>query len=67
MKLYLDLLTTLKVTHAESPIVIFFGTYGTTRDYDFFSRPPNNYLNETFYIYSLKASFKFIPLVGSSQ
>ena len=28
MKLYLDLLTTLKVTHAESPIVIFFGTYG---------------------------------------
>ena len=29
----------------------------TTRDYDFFPRPPNNYLNETFYIYSLKASF----------
>ena len=39
----------------------------TTRDYDFFSRAPNNYLNETFYIYLLKASFKFIPLVGSSQ
>ena len=28
MNLYLDLLTTLKVTHAESPIVIFFGSYG---------------------------------------
>ena len=28
MKLYFDLLTTLKVIHAESPIVIFFGTYG---------------------------------------
>ena len=29
MKLYFDSLTTLKVIHAESPIVIFFGTYGT--------------------------------------
>ena len=28
MKLYFDSLTTLKVIHAESPIVIFFGTYG---------------------------------------
>ena len=28
MKLYFDLLTTLKVIHAESPVVIFFGTYG---------------------------------------
>ena len=30
MKLYFDLLTTLKVIHAESPVVIFFGTYGIT-------------------------------------
>ena len=30
MKLYFDSLTTLKVIHAESPIVIFFGTYGIT-------------------------------------
>ena len=30
MKLYFDLLTTLKVIHAESPIVIFLGTYGST-------------------------------------
>ena len=29
MKLYFDSLTTLKVIHAESPIVIFFGTYGS--------------------------------------
>ena len=29
MKLYFDSLTTLKVIHAESPVVIFFGTYGT--------------------------------------
>ena len=31
MKLYLDLLTTLKVTNAESPIVFFGGymVYGT--------------------------------------
>ena len=28
MKLYFDSLTTLKVIHAESPVVIFFGTYG---------------------------------------
>ena len=28
MKLYFDSLTTLKVIHAESLIVIFFGTYG---------------------------------------
>ena len=28
MKLYFDSLTTLKVIYAESPIVIFFGTYG---------------------------------------
>ena len=28
MKLYFDSLTTSKVIHAESPIVIFFGTYG---------------------------------------
>ena len=28
MKLYFDSVTTLKVIHAESPIVIFFGTYG---------------------------------------
>ena len=28
MKLFFDSLTTLKVIHAESPIVIFFGTYG---------------------------------------
>ena len=28
MKLYFDSLTTLKVIHAESPIVIFLGTYG---------------------------------------
>ena len=29
MKLYFDSLTTLKVIHAESPVVIFFGTYGS--------------------------------------
>ena len=29
----------------------------TTRDYDFFSRPPNNYLNETFYILFIKSQF----------
>ena len=29
MKLYFDSLTILKVIYAESPIVIFFGTYGT--------------------------------------
>ena len=28
MKLYFDSLTTLEVIHAESLIVIFFGTYG---------------------------------------
>ena len=28
MKLYFDSLTILKVIHAESPVVIFFGTYG---------------------------------------
>ena len=28
MKLYFDSLTTLEVIHAESSIVIFFGTYG---------------------------------------
>ena len=28
MKLDFDSFTTLKVIHAESPIVIFFGTYG---------------------------------------
>ena len=28
MKLYFDSLTTLKVIYSESPIVIFFGTYG---------------------------------------
>ena len=36
----------------------------TTRDYDFFSRPTNNYLNETFYIYSLKASFSVYSFGG---
>ena len=35
MKLYFDSLTTLKVIHAESPIVIFFGTYGTAYAYIF--------------------------------
>ena len=30
MKLYFDSLTTLKVIHAESPVVIFFGTYGSS-------------------------------------
>ena len=30
MKLFFDSLTTLKVIHAENPIVIFFGTYGIT-------------------------------------
>ena len=34
MKLYFDSLTTLKVIHAESPIVIFFGTYGIDRQYN---------------------------------
>ena len=33
MKLYFDSLTTLKVIHAESPVVIFFGTYGTPTFY----------------------------------
>ena len=32
MKLYFDSLTTLKVIHAESPVVIFFGTYGIRTD-----------------------------------
>ena len=31
MKLYFDSLTTLNVIHAESPVVIFFGTYGIIR------------------------------------
>ena len=35
MKLYFDSLTTLKVIHAESPIVIFFGTYGISRWFNF--------------------------------
>ena len=35
MKLYFDSLTTLKVIHAESPIVIFFGTYGSEPVYSF--------------------------------
>ena len=33
MKLYFDSLTTLKVIHAESPVVIFFGTYGSLELY----------------------------------
>ena len=32
MKLYFDSLTTLKVIHAESPIVIFFGTYAAIKE-----------------------------------
>ena len=32
MKLYFDSLTTLKVIHAESPVVIFFWTYGSAVD-----------------------------------
>ena len=42
MKLYLDLLTTLKVTHAESPIVIFFGTYGIFKDFHLLNKPTKN-------------------------
>ena len=40
MKLYFDSLTTLEVIHAESLIVIFFGTYGTLKEIRYrLSRP----------------------------
>ena len=35
MKLYFDSLTTLKVIHAESLVVIFFGTYGRSLKEEF--------------------------------
>ena len=49
MKLYFDLLTTLKVIHAESPVVIFFGTYGIAHAF----------------IYTLKITKTFIKIIIS--